>query len=80
MRAETRRSDGEVAALMAPCSQTAKAVGAGVSWTGQDLDSIRTGPVGSCLFDAAALSTYTHLSLAFTSHTDIGTRSPGKMR
>lgn len=69
MRAETRRSDGEVAALMAPCSQTAKAVGTGVSGTGPDPDSMRTGPVGCCLFDAAALNTYTHLSLAFTSRT-----------
>ncbi|GAA2970440.1 hypothetical protein GCM10020227_43780 [Streptomyces flavovirens] len=80
MRAETRRSDGEVAALMPPCSQTGNTVGTGVSGTGQDSDSIRTGPVGSGLFDAEALSTYTHLSLAFISRTVFAPGPPGKMR
>lgn len=43
MRAETRRSEGGVAALMPPCSQTVFLVGTGVSVTGHHVDSMRTG-------------------------------------
>ncbi|GAA1340612.1 hypothetical protein GCM10009647_084200 [Streptomyces sanglieri] len=84
MRAETRRSEGEVAALMAPmvpdrdpCRHNGFR---DRTRLGQHADNMRPGAVGSYLFDAGPLNTYTHLSLAFTSRTVPAPGPSGEMR